>query len=64
MYRQTYYHVIVARRLRDVGLECGNHELAGEVREGGRRIVRNRAPFLLDMPYFKMCSMWVSSLRV
>jgi hypothetical protein len=62
MYRQTYDHVIVARRLRHVGLECGNHELAGEVREGGRRIVRSRAPFSLDGYYSKMYRMWQRSL--
>jgi hypothetical protein len=33
-YASTYNHIIVARILYYVCLACGNHELAGEVREG------------------------------
>jgi hypothetical protein len=62
--RQTYNHVIVARSLRYVCLECGNHKLAGEVRDGCRRIVGNRAPFLLDVHYLKICRMGLGCIRV
>jgi hypothetical protein len=63
-YRQTYYHVIVARVLYSVCLEWGSHQLAGEVRKSRCVIWRECSPCLLVSNYVKIWRRRCSELNL